>query len=174
MGFFTDPAGAEFAVWQPGTLKGAEMVNAPGSWNSSDLHTTDIDRAAAFYGEVFGWETELLEFAGFKAWLFRLPGYGDFLERYDPEIRARQGSQGVPDRFEDAVGWMSEIDTGSPDKPRFVLTFAVDDTDAAVALCRELDGSVIRPATTKGPVREALLADPEGAVFRVGTYNPEQ
>lgn len=172
MGFFTDPAGAEFAVWQPGSLKGVELVNAPGSWNSSDLHTTDPGGAGAFYREVFGWENDLMEFAGFKTWLFRLEGYGDFLEQYDPQIRARQGAHGVPDKFEDAVGWMSEIDGGSPERPRFVITFAVDDTDATVKLCGELGGNVIRPATTAGPVRDALVADPEGAVFRVGTYNP--
>jgi uncharacterized protein len=37
MGVFADTAGAEFMVWQPGVLKGAELVNSPGSWNSSDL-----------------------------------------------------------------------------------------------------------------------------------------
>ncbi|CAN5900480.1 hypothetical protein BH23ACT12_BH23ACT12_12700 [soil metagenome] len=54
MGFFTDPAGPEFAIWQAGSLKGAELVNSPGSWNSSDLNTTDTDAAAAFYKTVFG------------------------------------------------------------------------------------------------------------------------
>jgi predicted enzyme related to lactoylglutathione lyase len=171
MAFFTDPAGAELAVWQGGSLKGAELVNAPGSWNSSDLHTPDPDAAAAFYGSVFGWETDMLEFGGFKSWLFRLPGYGDFLEQYDPEIRTRQAEAGVPDRFEDAVGWMAELSNGSP---RFVVTFAVADTDATVKLCEELGGSVISPVVTLGPVREAVLADPERAEFRVGHYDPNR
>ncbi len=34
-----DPAGAEFGLWQPGLRIGAELVNAPGGWNWSDLHT---------------------------------------------------------------------------------------------------------------------------------------
>lgn len=171
MAFFTDPAGAEFAVWQPGTLKGAELVNAPGSWNSSDLHTTDTGAASTFYASVFGWQTDMLEFGGFKSWLFRLPGYGDFLEQYDPEIRTRQAADQAPPGFEDAVGWMAELTGGSP---RFVVTFGVADTDETVRLCESLGGRVIQPPFTLGPVREALLADPEGAEFRVGHYDPNR
>ena len=169
MAFFTDPAGAEFAIWQPGSLKGAELVNSPGSWNSSDLHTNDVQASIAFYREVFGWQTDLLEFGDFRSWLFRLPGYGDFLEQYDPEIRSRQAADNAPPGFEDAVGWMSELTEGSP---RFAVTFAVEDTDATVALCEQLGGKVVQPAATIGPVREAVLADPEGAVFRIGKYDP--
>ena len=171
MAFFTDPAGAEFAVWQPGSLKGAEQVNSPGSWNSSDLHTNDVQASIAFYREVFVWQTDLLEFGGFESWLFRLPGYGDFLEQYDPEIRARQAEAGVPDKFEDAVGWMAQLTEGSP---RFVVTFAVADTDETARLCESLGGKVVRPPITLGPVREAVLADPEGAEFRIGHYDPNR
>ena len=53
----------------------------PGAWNFSDLHTTDTGAASTFYASVFGWQTDMLEFGGFKSWLFRLPGYGDFLEQ---------------------------------------------------------------------------------------------
>jgi predicted enzyme related to lactoylglutathione lyase len=171
MAFFTDPTGAELAVWQGGTLKGAELVNAPGSWNSSDLHTTDTGAASAFYHSVFGWETDLLEFGGFKSWLFRLPGYGDFLEQFDPEIRTRQAADQAPPGFEDAVGWMAQLTDGSP---RFVVTFGVADTDETVRLCESLGGKVLQPPFTMGPVREALLADPEGAEFRIGHYDPNR
>jgi uncharacterized protein len=106
--------------------------------------------------------------------LFRLPGYGDFLEQFEPEIRTRQAAAGVPPGFEDAVGWMSELQPGSEGPPRFVLTFTVEDTDATVRLCEELGGTVVQPAITLGPVREAVLADPEGAVFRIGKYDPNQ
>jgi uncharacterized protein len=176
MGFFVDPAGAEFAIWQPGQLKGAELVNAPGSWNSSDLHTTDVAGAETFYRAVFGWETTMLEFDGMRAWFFRLPGYGDFLERFDPELRTRQGAAGVPAGFEDAVGWMTELtgQPGSDGPPRFALTFSVADADATARLCEELGGTVLQPPRTIPPVREAVLADPEGAVFRIGHYDPNR
>lgn len=173
-GVFTDPAGAEFLIWQPGLLKGAELVNAPGSWNSSDLHTDDIDGAIAFYRDVFGWETDVLEFGGFRSWLFRLPGYGDFLEQFDREIRTRQANDGAPPGFEDAVGWMTEL-AGQPvagASPRFAVNFSVGDTDATAELCKQLGGSVLQEPVTIGPVRSAVLADPEGAVFAIGKYDP--
>lgn len=90
---------------------------------------------------------------------------------FDPEIRTRQAADQAPPGFEDAVGWMAELSEGSP---RFVVTFAVADTDATVALCEQLGGSVVQPAYTMGPVREVVLADPEGAEFRIGHYDPKR
>ena len=34
-----DPRGARFRLWQPRRRLGAQLTNAPGSWNFSDLHT---------------------------------------------------------------------------------------------------------------------------------------
>ena len=46
---FADPEGAAFRVWQAGRTHGAQVVNAPGAWNWSDLETRDIEAAKAFY-----------------------------------------------------------------------------------------------------------------------------
>ena len=35
MAMCADPSGAAFRLWQPGTLKGAQAVNTPGTWNSA-------------------------------------------------------------------------------------------------------------------------------------------
>jgi predicted enzyme related to lactoylglutathione lyase len=43
MAIFSDPSGAVFSVWQANRHRGAELVNAPGSWNWSDLHTADVE-----------------------------------------------------------------------------------------------------------------------------------
>src|SRR4029079_8767568 len=51
-----DPRGARFRLWQPRRRPGAQLVNAPGSWNFSDLHTADASAATAFYAPLFGWE----------------------------------------------------------------------------------------------------------------------
>jgi len=99
----TDPTGANLALWEPGRRKGVERVNEPGSWNWSLLSTPDPAGAAAFYAEVFGWETDL-DAPGPK--LVRLPGYADFLEQFDPELRARHAAGGVPEGFSDAVAWI--------------------------------------------------------------------
>ena len=78
-----DPDGARFRLWQPGYRTGAQLVNAPQTWNSSDLTTGDTDRATSFYAAVFGWEADPVDFGGgdaaADAFMWRLPGYGDFL-----------------------------------------------------------------------------------------------
>ena len=38
--------------------KGAQLINEPGAWAMSQLQTSDPERAAAFYGDLFGWTTE--------------------------------------------------------------------------------------------------------------------
>jgi uncharacterized protein len=40
----TDPEGIEFRIWQARRRLGAQVVNQPGAWNFSDLHTTDPRR----------------------------------------------------------------------------------------------------------------------------------
>jgi len=79
-----DPAGARLGVWEARAHAGAQAVNAPGAWSSSDLHTPDRSAAEAFYGAVFGWvpwDTPYMS-------MWRLPGYGDFLESLDPDDAA--------------------------------------------------------------------------------------
>ena len=58
-----DPQGARLRLWQARARPGAQLVNAPGSWNFSDLHTRDPAAARAFYLPLFGWEIEDLGFA---------------------------------------------------------------------------------------------------------------
>jgi len=57
-----DPQGAYFMVWQPGRNPGAELVSDVGALVWNELETSDIDGAASFYGELFGWT-----FAPFEA-----------------------------------------------------------------------------------------------------------
>jgi predicted enzyme related to lactoylglutathione lyase len=51
----TDRAGAAFRLWQARNRPGAQVVNVPGAWNFSHLHTDRPDVARAFYADVFGW-----------------------------------------------------------------------------------------------------------------------
>jgi predicted enzyme related to lactoylglutathione lyase len=138
MAVFTDPAGAPFRIWQPGTHSGAELVNEPGTWNWSILHTPDPAQAAAFYGEVFGWEVDLADGAPS---LVRLPGYADFLERFDPGLRQRHADYGAPEGFSDAVGWIV-ADEGPP---CWKVTFSVADADVVATIAERAGGSVATP-----------------------------
>ena len=56
MAAFLDPAGASFAVWQPGKNTGIGIGGVPGTLCWADLSTPDQAAGAAFYGGVFGWE----------------------------------------------------------------------------------------------------------------------
>ena len=53
-----DPVGAVVGMWEAHSREGAQLINEPGTWTMSSLHTTDGDAAKAFYGSVFGWRPE--------------------------------------------------------------------------------------------------------------------
>jgi uncharacterized protein len=172
-----DPSGAVFYLWQAGTHRGAQAVNEPGSWNWSDLNTRDIEGAKAFYGSVFGWQIDTLDLGFGESTMVRLPGYAEFLEQFDPQLRQRHAEQGVPPGFSDCIAWMQPMssDRFADDiPPHWSVTFSVADTDAAAATAAELGGSVVTPPFDAGPVRAAVLSDPYGAVFTVNTYQPGQ
>ena len=70
----TDPAGAVFGLWEPGSIRGAGSVNAPGTWNFSELNTDDVEGATRFYASVFGWEVSEVDMGAMKGTMVRLPG----------------------------------------------------------------------------------------------------
>jgi uncharacterized protein len=171
MAVFTDPEGAAFCVWQAKQHKGARIVNEHGSLNFNDLNTRDVEGAKSFYGSVFGWETLELE-GGFQAWT--LPGYGDYLERDDPELRKRMSDTGAPAGFEDVVASVNPIPDDQADTPaHWGVTFAVDDADAAAKTAGELGGNVIVPPFDAPWVRMTVIADPQGATFVASQFVPE-
>ena len=92
--------------------RGARTGQRAGSWNFSELNVHEPGGAERFYGAVFGWVSDLLEMsAGQKAWMWRVPGYGEFLAERDPEIRSRQEADQAPGGFADAVALMNPIAT---------------------------------------------------------------
>jgi predicted enzyme related to lactoylglutathione lyase len=176
MGVFADPTGAAFSVWQPKEHKGAQLVNAPGTWNWSNLNTRDPDEAVAFYQPVFGWVADSVDLGFGESIMVRVPGYGDFLAGSEPDLRRRQADAGVPLGFEDAVAWILRMpdDDNLPEQvpAHWSVTFAVDDTDATVERASQLGGHIVVPPYDAGPVRVATLRDPYGAVFTVSRYQP--
>jgi uncharacterized protein len=144
----TDPQGAVFALLEPGELRGAQVVNEPGAWAMSMLASSDAEAAKRFYGQVFGWEAD-----GFEgAWLWRLPGFvgGEPL-------------QPVP---RDVIGVMVPAE-GRP--PSWDVNFWVADADDTATRAEALGGSVVVPPYDGQVSRDAVLADPQGAVFSVST-----
>jgi predicted enzyme related to lactoylglutathione lyase len=158
-----DPAGAGFRLWQAGLRPGAQLVNSPGSWNFSNLHTPDRDSATAFYGTVFGWvAADLDQDAGA---MLQVPGYGDHLAAtVDPGIRERQAS--APAGFSDVIGGLVV------DRPaRFEVVFAVADRDASAATAEGLGATVV--STSDNPwTKQAVLRDPQGAELTLSQFTP--
>ena len=171
MAVLTDPEGAAFRVWEARRHRGAQLVNDPGSLNFNGLNTRDVNGARAFYGSVFGWE--MLDIGG-GLLMWALPGYGDHLERANPDLRAQMAEAGAPERFEDVVAAINPIPDDQPDLPaHWSVTFAVADADAAAARATELGGTVIVPPFDAPWVRMTVIGDPQGATFIASTFTPE-
>jgi uncharacterized protein len=142
---FSDPAGAVFGIWQPGTFAGAELVNEYGCFGWNELGTRDTAGAKQFYSAVFGWDTQ-------------------------EEESERAGTYTVWKVGEAMVGGMLDMNAlGMPDEvpPNWLVYFTAEDTDAAVEKAKSGGGDV-RMEPIDIPIgRFAVLADPFGAVFAV-------
>jgi uncharacterized protein len=146
-----DPAGAAIGLWEPGRHRGAQVVNHAGAWAMSLLNTPDPERAEAFYGTLFGWQAEALG----EITLWRLPGYV-----------GGKPEQPVP---RDVVAVM----TRSDDEPaQWAVDFWVDRVDATASRATELGGKVVVAPFDTPFSRDAVLADPQGAVFYVSKVSP--
>jgi len=174
MAVFADSSAAVFIGWEAGTRIGADVVNAPGTWNWSGLETRDPAGAVEFYRTVFGWEPlGGLDAAGGALWV--LPGYSDTLERLDPGMRERHAAAGVPPGFSDAVAWLRGLSPATDPAAvpsRWGVVFAVSDVDDTVARVTSLGGEVQVAPFDAGPTRQAVVADPAGASFTVNSYTP--
>jgi predicted enzyme related to lactoylglutathione lyase len=171
MAVFTDPEGAAFCVWEAKNHKGAQIVNEHGALNFNGLDTHDVEAAKSFYGSVFGWETLGL---GGGAEMWRLPGYGDFLEQSNPGLRELVAESGGPEGFEDVVAAINPIADDQPEVPaHWSVTFAVDDADATAARAAELGGRVVVPPLDAPWVRMTVISDPQGATFIASKFVPE-
>lgn len=106
----------------------------------------DPERAAAFYGDVFGWTTEAFG----PATMLRLPGY-------------EGGEPGQPVSRE----VVAVIAPPAPGPARWSVNFWVADADVTAARAAELGGEAT--AASDVPMRTVQLRDPQGAGFSVTT-----
>jgi predicted enzyme related to lactoylglutathione lyase len=118
-------------------------VNHPGCFCWSELACRDTKAAAAFYGQVFGWDPEASQMGPMTYTEWRLAGR--------------------------AVGGMVHMDEEWPEgvPPRWVVYFAVDDCDAAAVHAAQLGGQVTVPPADAPPGRLAVITDPQGASFTI-------
>jgi uncharacterized protein len=160
-----DPTGAAFRLWQARKRLGAQLTNAPGAWNFSDLHSPDPAAALAFYTSVFGWRAVEIEGAGT---MLQVPGYGDHLAAtVDPGIYERQAS--APAGFADVIGGLTVT---SPDEPpHWHVTFTVADRDASAATAERLGATIVTSSDDLW-TKNALVRDPQAAEFTISQFTP--
>ncbi|MET9635463.1 VOC family protein [Streptomyces virginiae] len=152
MAQYSDPLGGQFAVWQPGTSKGVDLVDEPGSLSWTELYTSDAAAAKDFYGKVFGWWYSDMQLPG---------GAGTYSLVTPAGLAAERMHGGV-------MELPAEHLAPAGGKPYWHPVFAVTDCDAAVAAVTGNGGSVqMGPEDAEGVGRLAVCLDPAGADFVV-------
>ena len=143
MAVFADPQGAAFSVWQARSHPGAGLVNEPGAYCWSELVTSDVEAAKAFYGKVFGWGARVSDGSGgsYTEWQVSDRSVGGLMAR----------PPGMPAMVPDHWG----------------VYFAIADHDDAVAKVTALGGSVMMGPMTVAVGTFSVCVDPQGASFNV-------
>ncbi|MEY2418528.1 MAG: uncharacterized protein QOG90_1208 [Actinomycetota bacterium] len=143
---FADPHGAAFSVWRAGDAS-SNRVNEHGALCWNELNTRNIDAAKQFYSDVFGW-----------TW-----GGGADYSEFMVDGRVVGGCMPMtPERFPAEV------------PEHWLVYFAVDDVNAAVAKIQELGGTTMMEPFEAGGVGMMTVAmDPQGAVFAVIELNEQ-
>jgi uncharacterized protein len=111
MAHLTDPAGAEFAVWQAGDLRGVDAVSSLGSLTWVELHSPED---ASFYRTVFSWD--VVTIPGAPGSFFRPAGSR---EMFGPV---------VPDSAISTTGayWLPYFEVADPDAAAAVADVVVE------------------------------------------------
>ncbi|NRQ34258.1 VOC family protein [Nonomuraea sp. NN258] len=131
-----DPAGATFALLQPGAFAGAGALAEPGAMSWAEVNVPDGSAADAFYTALFSYEHE------------QVPGGIDYAVY-------SAGGRAVSGRL-----LMDEHWAGVP--PHWMIYFDVADLAAATAKVAELGGAVPVPAFDTPHGRLAVVNDPTG------------
>lgn len=132
-----DPTGGVVTLWEPGTMRGADVTGVPGSMVFNELATRDPAAAGAFLHTVVG-----LEVAppadGSPFWALSVAGR--------------------------RVAGMVAMDEHWPEflPSHWMTSFGVADCDAAASRVVELGGSVSIPPTDIPRGRFAVVGDPQG------------
>jgi predicted enzyme related to lactoylglutathione lyase len=120
---------------------GERSSHAPGTFSWTDLATSDVDRAKAFYTGLFGWQ-------------------------YDDQPIPGDGVYSMVVTDGKAVCALSAAQPGMPDVWTSYVT--VTSADDAAAKARDAGGTVMmEPFDVLDAGRMALIQDPTGAVFAV-------
>lgn len=137
--YCTDPGGARFALWQPGTHRGFGIVAEPGTLAWNTLLTRDLAVAKKFYADVLGWT---------------------YADRAPDRVMAA-----LPDGA--LVAGLHQADQLDASVPaNWLVHFSVVDRDSSAQIAQSLGADVLMTSDSPmGP--EALLRGKHGEVLSV-------
>ena len=140
MAVVSDPVGATFSLWQPGTHIGSQVFDEPGAFCWTELRSRDIETARRFYRAVFGWEGE--------------PYGPDLYTAFVLDGSIVAGAMAMPERVPAEV--LSYWD----------VYFAVVDLEASTVKLVELGGTLAtEPMEAEGVGRFIAAMGPHGEAF---------
>ena len=149
MAGYTDPTGADFAVWQPRDTTGLDAVNDPGALCWTECYSTDAQAAKAFYRAVFEWQEQDVPFG-------------------DDTYTVLTPAGGGTDDGQGGIMQLGPEQTAAGTTSHWLPYFEVTDPDACVAQAEKLGATVrIPPTDVHGVGRLAQFTDPHGAVLAV-------
>ena len=133
-----DPQGAIISAF----ASAGDSPASEGTFVWDELHTSDVDGAKRFYGEVFGWTFKDMPMGPTTYTIFKRAG--------DTDVG------GLMQRQRDDI------------PPNWTAYISTQDTDATVAKARELGATIlVDPMDVPNMGRFAIIQDPTGAVFGV-------
>jgi uncharacterized protein len=144
MAYALDPTGAAFGVWQGGDHIGAQLTQEPGTPCWAEVNTRDPGGADSFYKGLYGYEQEQV---------------GDGVS-FDYSVWSIEGNP-VAGRMKLDEDFPAEIPA------HWLVSFAVEDADAAVQRVTDNGGEVRQAAIDSPYGRYAVVSDPNGAPFGV-------
>lgn len=146
-GMAADPDGATFGFWE-GPASAWSEGRAPARL---DLQTRDVFDAAMFYGEVFEWATE---------------SDIEVVYRHD-HVEVERGRHAVLSLRGGGVQTSAQAHL----RPRWLVTFAVDDVERAAAAAIDAGGSKPQPSAVSWAPQgfSRTLQDPDGGLFTLTT-----
>ncbi|GGU75674.1 hydroxylase [Streptomyces albospinus] len=157
LAMFTDPTGADFAVWQPNEVSGLDAVMEPNTLCWTELYTTDTAAAKSFYRSVFSWSFQDMPMGGDSVYsIVSSPGGGKGEDT---------GQGGVMQLAQE------HLDAGSTSE--WHPYFGVADCDVTFNTAVEHGATaLIPPFDAPGVGRMAMLKDPAGAAFALIKGDP--
>ncbi len=143
-----DPNNAVLRLWEAQDHDGSDIDGKldVGSLAWLELEASDLDIAKKFYAEIFGWDS-------YEYWLPSDP--------YEPQCCYTVFTNGVTD----VAGAVTPAINSLPSS--WCVSFTVVDADVTAALAVRNGGYVITAPYDLPIGRQAVLADPDGAVFSV-------